>query len=157
MPRRARAQRDGAEAFYDFHLEVGSGPIVNPLPLDRSRRAGRAHAHHNPMQPYRHERGGLYRPRVPTRVPRSITDEQFNEIFTRLPSNRDRALVAFYVAVAPAFTRSGRGQAVSAGDAARAVRYRAVVTTRLQRTEVAPPVRLRREAPEAAWAAARRT
>jgi hypothetical protein len=76
-------------AFYDFHLEVGSGPIVNPFPLDRSRRAGRAQAHHNPMEPFRHERGGLYRPRVPSRVPRSITDEEFNEIFTRLPRNRD--------------------------------------------------------------------
>lgn len=84
-------------AFYDFHLEVASGPLINPFPLDRSRRAGRAHAHHNPMEPYHRERGGLYRPRVPTRVPRSITDEEFNEIFSRLPSNRDRALVAFYV------------------------------------------------------------
>ena len=83
-------------SFYDVHLEVGSGPIVNPFPLDRSRRAGRAHAHHNPMDSYRHERGGLYRPRVPSRVPRSIPDEEFNEIFTRLPSHRDRALVAFY-------------------------------------------------------------
>jgi site-specific recombinase XerD len=84
-------------SFYDFHLEVGTGPLINPFPLDRSRRAGRAHAHHNPMEPYRQERTGLYRPRVPSRVPRSITDEEFNEIFTRLPSNRDRALVAFYV------------------------------------------------------------
>jgi site-specific recombinase XerD len=84
-------------SFYDFHLAVGSGPLINPFPLDRARRAGRAHAHHNPMEPYRHERSGLYRPRVPSRVPRSITDEEFNEIFTRLPSNRDRALVAFYV------------------------------------------------------------
>jgi integrase len=83
--------------FYDFHLQVGSGPLVNPFPLDRSRRGGRAHAHHNPMEPYGHERSGLYRPRVPARVPRSITDEEFNEIFTRLRSNRDRALVAFYV------------------------------------------------------------
>ncbi len=49
------------------------------------------------MEPFRRERSGLYRPRVPSRVPRSITDEEFNEIFTRLPSNRDRALVAFYV------------------------------------------------------------
>ena len=83
--------------FYDFHLAVGSGPLINPFPLERSRGGGRAHAHHNPMEPYRHERGGLYRPRVPARVPRSIPDEDFNEIFTRLPSNRDRALVAFYV------------------------------------------------------------
>jgi len=83
--------------FYDFHLEAGTGPIMNPFPLGRSRRAGRANAHHNPMEPYRDQRAGLYRPRVPKRVPRSIPDEEFNEIFARLGSNRDRALVAFYV------------------------------------------------------------
>jgi integrase len=83
--------------FYAFHLEAGSGPIVNPFPLDRTRRGGRAHAHHNPMEPFRNERAGLYRPRVPSRVPRSVPDEEFNEIFARLPSHRDRALVAFYV------------------------------------------------------------
>jgi len=76
---------------------VGTGPIVNPFPLDRSRRGGRAHAHHNPMDPHRNERAGLYRPMVPKRVPRSIPDGEFNEIFARLPSHRDRALVAFYV------------------------------------------------------------
>lgn len=83
--------------FYDFHVAVGDGPIVNPFPLDRSRRGRRAHAHHNPMEPFRHERTGLFRPRVPSRIPRSITDEEFNEIFAKLPSHRDRALVAFYV------------------------------------------------------------
>ena len=83
--------------FHEFHLEAGSGPIVNPFPLDRTRRGGRAHAHHNPMEPFRNERAGLYRPKVPSRVPRSVPDEEFNEIFARLPSHRDRALVAFYV------------------------------------------------------------
>lgn len=83
--------------FYDFHRDAGTGPILNPFPLDRSRRGRRAHAHHNPMEPYRNERSGLYRPRVPSRIPRSVPDEQFNEIFARLPSHRDRALVAFYV------------------------------------------------------------
>ena len=43
------------------------------------------------------ERSGLYRPRVPGRIPRSIPDSEFNEIFAGLPSHRDRALVAFYV------------------------------------------------------------
>jgi site-specific recombinase XerD len=84
-------------SFYEFHREAGSGPVINPFPLDRARRSGRAHAHHNPMEPHRNERTGLYRPRVPQRVPRSIPDEQFNEIFARLTSHRDRALVAFYV------------------------------------------------------------
>jgi site-specific recombinase XerD len=84
-------------SFYDYHLEAGTGPLINPFPLDRSRRGGRANAHHNPMEPFRKERAGLYRRRVPSRVPRSVPDEEFNEIFARLPSHRDRAMVAFYV------------------------------------------------------------
>jgi integrase len=83
--------------FYDMHLRAGTGPLINPFPLARARRGGRAHAHHNPMEPYRNERAGLYRPRVPARVPRSVPDEEFNRIFAQLSSHRDRALVAFYV------------------------------------------------------------
>jgi hypothetical protein len=83
--------------FYDFHRDVDTGPMVNPFPLDRSRRGGRAHAHHNPMEPYGNRKAGLYRPRVVKRIPRNIPDAEFNEIFARLPSHRDRALVAFYV------------------------------------------------------------
>jgi hypothetical protein len=30
--------------------------MVNPFPLVRERRDARAHAHHNPMEPYRNER-----------------------------------------------------------------------------------------------------
>jgi integrase len=84
-------------SFYDFHRDEGSGPVLNPFPLDRSRRSRRGHAHHNPMEPHRNERGGLYRPTVASRLPRAIPDDEFNEIFARLPSHRDRALVAFYV------------------------------------------------------------
>jgi hypothetical protein len=32
---------------------------------------------------------------VPSRIPRSVPDEEFNEIFAALHSHRDRALVAF--------------------------------------------------------------
>ena len=84
-------------SFYGFHLEAGTGPIMNPFPLGRTRRGGRANAHHNPMEPYRDQKSGLYRPKVPRRVPRSVPDEEFNEIFAKLGSHRDRALVAFYV------------------------------------------------------------
>jgi integrase len=49
------------------------------------------------MEPYRLERSGMYRPAVPSRIPRSVPDEDFNEIFAALNSHRDRALVAFYV------------------------------------------------------------
>jgi hypothetical protein len=78
-----------------FAEAPGPAAILNPFLLDRSRRGKRANVHHNPMEPYRNERTGLYRPRVPTRIPRSIPDEEFNEIFARLSSHRDRALVAF--------------------------------------------------------------
>ena len=40
---------------------------------------------------------GRYRPKVPKRIPRAIPDERFNELFGALPSNRDRALVAFWI------------------------------------------------------------
>jgi site-specific recombinase XerC len=83
--------------FYDFHRDAGSGPMVNPFPLSRERRGGRANAHHNPMEPFRNERVGLYRPRVAQRIPRAIPDELFNRVFAELGSHRDRALVAMWV------------------------------------------------------------
>ena len=49
------------------------------------------------MEPDGNERVGRYRPVVASRIPRSIPDVEFNEIFARLPSHRDRALVAFFV------------------------------------------------------------
>ena len=81
-------------SFYAYHLEAGTGPIVNLFPLARP---GRAHAHHNPMDPFPGQKSGLFRPRVPQRVPRQIPDAVFNELFAGLGSNRDRALVAFWV------------------------------------------------------------
>jgi len=81
-------------SFYAYHLEAGTGPIVNPFPLAR---AGRAHAHHNPLDPFPQRKSGLFRPSVPKTVPRQIPDSVFNELFAGLGSNRDRALVAFWV------------------------------------------------------------
>ena len=83
--------------FYDFHRDAGTGPMVNPFPLTRARRGGRVNAHHNPMEPFRDERAGLYRPRVARRVPRAIPDELFDRLFAQLGSHRDRALVALWV------------------------------------------------------------
>jgi integrase len=83
--------------FYVFHLEAGTGPMVNPFPLARGRRAGRSNAHHNPMQPFPAERAGRYRPKLARRVPRQIPDVKFDELFALLGSHRDRALVAFWV------------------------------------------------------------
>jgi integrase len=83
--------------FYDFHLEAGTGPMVNPFPLSRHRGAGRADAHHNPMEPFDGHRSGRYRPKLVTRAPRCIPDERFDELIAQLGSHRDRALVAFWV------------------------------------------------------------
>lgn len=83
--------------FYDFHLEVGSGPMVNPFPLSRTRRGGRANAHHNPMELFDDASTGRYRLKLARRIPQQIPDEKSNELFAGLASNRDRALVAFWV------------------------------------------------------------
>jgi integrase len=100
--------------FYDFHLEAGSGPMVNPFPLDRRRSGGRAGGHHNPMDPHRDERSGLFRPRLVQRIPRSIPDERFSELFAHLGSHRDRALVALWVSTG---ARAAELLGVTAGDA----------------------------------------
>jgi site-specific recombinase XerD len=83
--------------FYDFHRDAGTGPVLNPFPLDASRRSRRAHAHRNPMDEWKPERTGRYRPAVPRRIPRAIPDDWFNRLFAALPSDRDRALVAFWI------------------------------------------------------------
>jgi integrase len=83
--------------FYDFHREAGTGPMVNPFPLDRSRRRGRSNAHHNPMDPWKRQREGRYRSSVPRKLPRAIPEEMFELLFAALPSHRDRALVAFWI------------------------------------------------------------
>jgi integrase len=100
--------------FYDFHRDAVSGPMVNPFPLVRASRQGRVRAHHNPMEPYRDERSGLYRPKVAARVPRRIPDGRFNELFAGLSCHRDRALVAFYVCTG---ARASELLGASCGDA----------------------------------------
>jgi integrase len=116
-PRYAAATAAHSESvlrgFYEFHREAGSGPMVNPFPLARGRGV-RAHAHRSPMEPRRDERSGLYRPRLAVRVPRRIPDEDFNALFAGLRSNRDRALVAFWVSTG---ARASELLGASRGDA----------------------------------------
>ncbi|MHB8594442.1 MAG: tyrosine-type recombinase/integrase [Acidimicrobiales bacterium] len=81
-------------SFYDFHLEAGSGPMVNPFPLMRSPTTRR---HRSPMEPPNRAQTGRYRPRVPLRLPRQIPDERFADLFAALSSHRDRALVSLWI------------------------------------------------------------
>jgi len=99
--------------FYDFHLEAGTGPMVNPFLLARHRLAGRGHAHHNPMEPFAGQRSGRYRPKVVTRAPRCIPDERFDALFAQLGSHRDRALVALWVSTG---ARASELLGATAGD-----------------------------------------
>ena len=96
-PRTVNHSETVLRTFYDFHREAGSGPMINPFPLDRARRGGRSHAHHNPMDPWPHEKEGRYRSTVAQRPPRAIPEEMFELLFAALTSHRDRALVAFWV------------------------------------------------------------
>jgi site-specific recombinase XerD len=79
--------------FYSFHMEKIQGPLLNPIPDSRGRQSG----HHDPGEPFVLVRRSRLRQKVPGRVPRSMPDAHFDEFFRRLRSNRDRALVAFYV------------------------------------------------------------
>jgi hypothetical protein len=83
--------------FYGFHRDCGTGPVLNPFPLDASRRRGRPNAHHNPMDEWKQERTGRYRPAVPKRIPRAIPDGWFDKLFASQPSDGDRALVALWI------------------------------------------------------------
>ncbi|MDP9798910.1 site-specific recombinase XerD [Catenuloplanes nepalensis] len=86
------------KGFYDFHAHFGGGPVVNPVPRPRvADAAGRVHAHHNPMEPYRQHRRAPYRQKEPKQVPRAIPDGLFNDLFASMRSHRDRALLAFYI------------------------------------------------------------
>ena len=82
--------------FYEFWIEQGAGPLVNPVPRERAR-GGRAHAHHNPMEPFRAEGRLRYNPRRPKRRPRAIPDELWVDLFAAMRSNRDRAILALDV------------------------------------------------------------
>jgi site-specific recombinase XerD len=83
--------------FYADRAAAGQGPVVNPIPDAAHRLGRRVQAHHNPMQAFTPGRRAPLRQRVPERLPRSIPDGLFDALFATLGSNRDRALLAFFV------------------------------------------------------------
>jgi integrase/recombinase XerD len=95
QPRTVQHGNAVVRSFYEFWIEAGSGPLVNPVVLDR--RGGRAHAHHSPLEPFGAGGRIRYNPKIPVRRPREIPDEQWKALFAALGSNRDRAIVALAV------------------------------------------------------------
>lgn len=85
-------------AFYEYWIEIGDGPLLNPVPLDR--RDTRPHAHHNPLTPFRPEGRLRYNPKLPKQRPREVPDERWAELFATLRCNRDRAVLSLTVSTA---------------------------------------------------------
>jgi integrase len=98
-PRTTRHSNAVIRSFYEFWIEMGAGPLVNPVPLQRMR-GQHANAHHNPMTPFRAEGRIRYNPKVPKTRPRALPDELWVELFSALKSNRDRAVLALAVSSA---------------------------------------------------------
>jgi len=98
-PRTIRHSNAVLRAFYDFWIEAGEGPLVNPVVRQRS--AGRRpHAHHDPMQPFPPQGRLRYNPKVPKARPRAMPDHRWVELFRALRSNRDRAILALAISCA---------------------------------------------------------
>ncbi|MGI5238838.1 tyrosine-type recombinase/integrase [Dactylosporangium sp. CA-139066] len=83
-------------SFYDFWLERGGGPLINPVVVERYR-GSRAYAHHNPMVPFRAEGRLRYNPRLQKRRPRCMPDALWEALFAAMGCNRDRAVLAIAV------------------------------------------------------------
>jgi integrase/recombinase XerD len=94
-PRTVRHSNAVLRGFYEYWIELGEGPLVNPVAL--ARKGGRGNAHHDPLAPFRAEGRLRYNPKIARRRPRAIPDQRWNELFARLGSHRDRAIAALAV------------------------------------------------------------
>ncbi|WP_338120151.1 tyrosine-type recombinase/integrase [Streptomyces agglomeratus] len=81
--------------FYSFHMHFGRGPVLNPVPENRARRA--ALAHRSPLESRVQHRRGRLRPKMTVRQPRAMSDQQWEELFAQMGCARDRALMSCYV------------------------------------------------------------
>ncbi|MDP8930864.1 MAG: site-specific integrase, partial [Actinomycetota bacterium] len=95
-PRTINHQLAVLSGFYDFAIQAGTGPLVNPVPA-MGRRTKAVVEHRSPLEPRPLQRRAAYRQRVPRETPRSLPDMAVEALFNGLRSNRDRALVAFWL------------------------------------------------------------
>lgn len=98
QPRTVRHSNAVLRSFYEFWIDRGQGPLINPVPLDR--RSHRSNAHHNPLEPFRAEGRIRYNPKIPKRAPRAMPEERWQGLFTAMRSNRDRAILALAISTA---------------------------------------------------------
>lgn len=97
-PRTIRHSNAVIRSFYEFWIDdLGGGPLINPVQLAKRRSRGRPNAHHNPLEPFRSEGRIRYNPKIPKSRPPAMSEEQWRDLFAKLRSNRDRALLALAV------------------------------------------------------------
>jgi integrase len=96
QPRTIRHNNAVVRSFYEYWIDQGQGPLINPVRLDRVR-GRRPNAHHNPLEPFRAEGRLRYNPRLPKPTPRAVPDQRWHELFGKLRSNRDRALLSIAI------------------------------------------------------------
>jgi hypothetical protein len=73
--------------FYEWACAAGVGPLVNPVPAQRTRYGGRVNSHHNPMENFVVRRRATYRQRVPRPTWRAIPDDAADALFGALRSH----------------------------------------------------------------------
>ncbi|MGI5290824.1 tyrosine-type recombinase/integrase [Nonomuraea polychroma] len=96
--RTRRHARAAIRSFYEYHREMHGRPLINPFPKAKNADDELLQIHHNPLKPFRRTgRRAEYQPKEPRRIPRGIPEQAFNQLFAALSSNRDRALIAFYI------------------------------------------------------------
>jgi integrase/recombinase XerD len=83
-------------SFYDFWIDAGGGPLINPVRRGRGR-GGRPNAHHNPLEMFRSDGRLIYNPKIAKRQPRAMPDDQWLDLFAALGSDRDRAILALAI------------------------------------------------------------
>ncbi|GAU70525.1 recombinase [Streptomyces sp. NBRC 110611] len=77
--------------FYAFHQHYGRGPVANPVPESRDRRARMADR--SPLEAPVPTRRARLRPKARERQPRAIPDRLWDELFAQVGCDRDRGLV----------------------------------------------------------------
>jgi site-specific recombinase XerD len=96
-PRTINHQLSVLYGFYEHACTADLGPLMNPVPAQRARSGDRPHNHHNPMESFVIYRRANYRQKTPRPAWRGIPDDAAAALFGALRSNRDRALVSFYL------------------------------------------------------------
>lgn len=80
-------------SFYVEHARVGTGPAVSPVPVQGD---GRERAGRSPMEPRHNGRRAPLRQRVPAKLSRGLSDDEFDALFTSMLCDRDRALLCMF-------------------------------------------------------------